>query len=262
MKAIETRELRYEAGPFRLNDADAAMLEGRVTAIVGPNGSGKSTLLRLIAGLLKPSGGTVVIRGQTAAAYSRMQLARELAMLPQSGESLPELTVRELAAFGRTPRLSRFRQRMTEDDEREIDWALGQMGMRRHEDRMVGTLSGGERQKALIAMALAQRTGILLLDEPTTYLDIAHQLELMRLLAKLNREMGLTVVMVLHDLQQAAAFSHEVIALKRGSIAARGAPREVITPAMLREVFEIEADVRFDEAYPLIIPLPEPDSRL
>ncbi|MFD2328114.1 ATP-binding cassette domain-containing protein [Cohnella sp. GCM10020058] len=258
MKAIETKALRFEAGPYCQLEVDAGVLEGKVTAIVGPNGSGKSTLLHLIAGLLKPAGGTVVVRGRPAAEYTRLELATELAMLPQSREALPELTVRELVAFGRTPRLGRFRQRLGEEDEREIDWALRQMSMRSYEDRMVHTLSGGERQKALIAMALAQKTGILLLDEPTTYLDIAHQLELMRVLKRLNREAGLTIVMVLHDLQQAAAFCDELIALKSGSIAARGVPRRVITSAFLRDVYEIEAEVRFDEPYPLIIPLPEP----
>ncbi|MDI4646969.1 ATP-binding cassette domain-containing protein [Cohnella hashimotonis] len=258
MKAIETKALRFEAGPYCQLEVDAAVLEGKVTAIIGPNGSGKSTLLHLIAGLLKPDGGTVIVNGRPAADYTRQAFATTLAMLPQSREALPELTVRELVAFGRTPRLGRFRQRLGEDDEREIDWALRQMSMRSYEDRMVHTLSGGERQKALIAMALAQKTGILLLDEPTTYLDIAHQLELMRVLKKLNREAGLTIVMVLHDLQQAAAFCDELIALKAGSIAARGVPSSVITSAFLRDVYEIEAEVRFGEPYPLIVPLPEP----
>ncbi|WP_217595600.1 ATP-binding cassette domain-containing protein [Cohnella sp. GbtcB17] len=256
--AIETKALRFEAGPYCRLEVDAALLEGKMTAIAGPKGPGKTTLLLLIAGLLKPAGGTIVVRGRPAAEYTRLELATELAMLPQSREALPELTVRELVAFGRTPRLGRFRQRLGEADEREIDWALRQMSMRSCEDRMVHTLSGGERQKALIAMALAQRTGILLLDEPTTYLDIAHQLELMRVLKKLNREAGLTIVMVLHDLQQAAAFCDELIALKAGGIAARGVPSRVITPAFLRDVYEIEAEVRFDEPYPLIIPLPGP----
>lgn len=258
--AIETRGLRYEAGPHCLIEGDIAVKAGKVTSIVGPNGSGKSTLLRMVAGLLKPAEGAVIISGRPSASYSRLELARELAMLQQSREAEPELTVRELVAFGRTPRLGRFRQRLGPDDEREIDWALRQMNIRRHEDRMIHTLSGGERQKALIAMALAQRTGILLLDEPTTYLDIAHQLELMTMLRRLNRESGMTIVMVLHDLQQAAAFSDEVIALKAGQVVARGAPQRVITADFMRDVYEVEAKVRHDGPYPLIIPLLERES--
>ncbi|WP_027091535.1 ABC transporter ATP-binding protein [Cohnella thermotolerans] len=259
MTAIETNELRLTAGVFRLSGVSITVPVGQITAIVGPNGSGKSTLLKLIAGLLAPGGGSIVIHGKPLAGYKRAELARELSMLPQSGETLPELTVRELAAYGRSPYHGPFSRRLNAEDEQAIDWALERMNLRRHEDRMARTLSGGERQRALIAMALAQKTGILLLDEPTTYLDIAHQLDLMRVLSGLNREYGLTIVMVLHDLQQAAAFCGHLIAVKEGAVVARGAPQAVITPHFLKAVYDIDAKVRFDEAYPLIIPLLRPE---
>jgi len=255
MTAIETNELRLAAGSFRLADATLAVPAGQMTAIVGPNGSGKSTLLQLIAGLAAPDGGLVVVGGKPLAGYKRAELARTLTLLPQAGEPLPELTVRELVACGRSPYHGPFRQRLSAEDERAIDWALAEMNLRGYENRMAGTLSGGERQRALIAMALAQQTGIVLLDEPTTYLDIAHQWELMRVLTRLNRDHGLTIVMVLHDLQQAAAFCGHLIAVKDGTVVARGEPRAVVTPHFLKSVFDIEAKVRFDEAYPLIVPL-------
>jgi len=257
MNAIETNELELEAGMFRLLPVTASIPKGKITAIVGPNGSGKSTLLKLVAGLQQADGGTVVINGKPAADISRSDFARTVSMLPQAREMLPELTVRELVAYGRAPHKRMFRLRLTAEDEQAIDWALKLVRIRSQEDRLVHTLSGGELQKALIAMVLTQKTDIVLLDEPTTYLDLAHQFDVMRTLAKINREYDVTVVMVLHDLQQAAAFSHHLIALKDGEVAAAGQPRDVITPRFLREVYNIEAKVNYDEVYPLIIPQPQ-----
>ncbi|MFS0723824.1 heme oxygenase [Paenibacillus sp. 1P07SE] len=255
MTAIETVNLAYEAGMFELPDLSLQLPAGRITAIVGPNGSGKSTLLKLITGLLQPAAGRIEVRGRPADDYTMSQFARTLTMLPQAKDMMPELTVRELVAYGRAPYKRLLRQGLTPEDEEIVDWAMRVMSIRRHEDRMFHTLSGGEQQKARIAMALAQKTGILLLDEPTTYMDIAHQLEVMRTLTKLNQDHGITIVMVLHDLQHAAAFCHHLIAMKDGEIAASGPPKQVIHAGFLREVYEIEASVSFEGQYPVIIPV-------
>ncbi|WP_020618809.1 heme oxygenase [Paenibacillus daejeonensis] len=258
MNAIQTDTLVYEAGRFRLHELSLEIPTGQITAIIGPNGSGKSTLLKLITTLIAPESGQIVVDGKAVSEYNRSQYARTLTMLPQAKDRLPELTVRELVAYGRSPHLRGLRQRLSDEDEQIIDWAMRVMSIRRHEERMFHTLSGGEQQKARIAMALAQKTGILLLDEPTTYMDIAHQLEVMRTLTRLNREAGITIVMVLHDLQHAAAFCDHLIAMKDGEVAASGAPKEVIQADFLREVYEIEARVSFEEQYPVIIPVVQP----
>ncbi|MFF2886410.1 heme oxygenase [Paenibacillus sp. NPDC057967] len=253
--AIQTEWLAYDNGHFSLAELDVHIPHGRITAIVGPNGSGKSTLLRLMAGLLKPDGGDIIIDGRAAAAYSRTDYAKKLAMLPQSKDMTPDLTVKELVAYGRSPHQRAFRHRLTSDDNAIIDWALGCMRIRSYEHRPFHSLSGGEQQKARIAMALAQKTGILLLDEPTTYLDIAHQLELLTMLAKLNRDHGITIVMVLHDLQQSAAFCHHLIAMREGEQFASGDPKELLTPKFMRDVFHIHAKVSFADQYPIIVPI-------
>ncbi|WP_165861414.1 heme oxygenase [Paenibacillus paeoniae] len=165
------------------------------------------------------------------------------------------MTVRELVAYGRSPHQHAFRHRLTPEDNAMIDWALGSMRICSYEQRPFYTLSGGEQQKARIAMALAQKTGILLLDEPTTYLDIVHQLELLRMLAKLNREHSITIVMVLHDLQQSAAFCHHLIAMQGGELFASGDPKELLTPGFMRDVFHIHAKVSFADQYPIIVPI-------
>ncbi|WP_139992735.1 heme oxygenase [Paenibacillus paridis] len=256
-KAIDLKEIELEMGMFQLFDVTTAIPEGKMTAIIGPNGSGKSTLLKIITKLLSADKGEVAIQGKEAGDYSRADYARTISMLPQAKDMLPELTVRELVAYGRSPHKKLFKQRLTEEDQKIIDWAMKTMSIRRHDDRMFHTLSGGEQQKARIAMALAQKTDIILLDEPTTYLDISHQLEVMGMLRKINQEHGITIVMVLHDLQQAAAYCDHLIAMKDGEIISTGTPQTVITSRFLRQVYEIEAKVSFDQNYPVIIPIPK-----
>ncbi|MEK0313476.1 heme oxygenase [Cohnella sp. 56] len=253
-EAIAVRGASLDRGHFRLADVRLSLPAGRITAIVGPNGSGKSTLLRLFARLMKADGGTIALHGKDLRSYGTAELARTIAMMPQSAGSQPELTVREVVAYGRAPHRKLLAARLSAADEALVDWALETTGTTRHRDRLVHTLSGGEQQKVRIAMALAQRTDTLLLDEPTTYLDVAHQLELMEMLRRLNAERGLTVVMVLHDLQQAAAYSDYLIAMKRGRKIAAGHPRTLVTSAFMREVYGIEAQVRFEQAYPVIVP--------
>ncbi len=229
MTAIQTEQLELEMGHFRLDNISASIPKGKITGIVGPNGSGKSTLLKVMTRLLDADKGEVQIEQRPLKDYSTKELARSVSMLPQSKSGLPELTVRELVAYGRSPHKRLFESRMKQEDEAIIDWALEITGTKRHENRMFHTLSGGEQQKARIAMALAQKTDILLLDEPTTYLDIAHQLDVMEMLQKINQEYNLTILMVLHDLQQAAHYCDYLIAMKRGKIVTTGTPEDILS---------------------------------
>ncbi|WP_406691474.1 ABC transporter ATP-binding protein [Saccharopolyspora sp. ID03-671] len=226
-------------------DLSVAVPEGRITSIIGPNGCGKSTLLRAMARLLKPRAGTVLLDGQAITDLPTREVAKRLGVLPQDPRAPEGLTARELAAQGRYPHQSFLRQ-WSRSDERAVARALEITGVAEFADRALDTLSGGQRQRAWIAMALAQQTDALLLDEPTTFLDMAHQLEVLELLADLNRDEGQTAVMVLHDLNNAARYSHHMIALCEGAIYAAGTPHEVMTQDMLRDVFGVEADIVHD----------------
>ena len=228
---------------------------GEITSVVGPNGCGKSTLLRSLARLMKPKGGAVYLDGDAIANLPTREVARRLGILPQSPEAPEGLTVRELAAQGRYPHQSWLRQ-WSKADEQAVEKALETTGMLELADRPLDTLSGGQRQRAWISMALAQETDTLLLDEPTTFLDMAHQLEVLQLLDRLNREEGRTVLMVLHDLNNAARYSHHMIALSGGEVFAAGPPDEVMTGELLREVFSVEAEIIPDPrtGVPLCIP--------
>jgi iron complex transport system ATP-binding protein len=229
--------------------------EGKITSVVGPNGCGKSTLLRSLARLMKPRGGAVYLNGDEISNLPTREVARRLGILPQSPTAPEGLTVRELAVQGRYPHQSWLRQ-WSREDEQAVERALETTGVIELADRSLDTLSGGQRQRAWISMALAQETTTLLLDEPTTFLDMAHQLEVLELLARLNREEGRTILMVLHDLNNAARYSHHVIALHEGQVFAVGTPQEVVNPILLREVFHVEADVVADPrtGVPLCIP--------
>jgi iron complex transport system ATP-binding protein len=246
--------LAYDAG-LVIAGMDLVIPAGRITALVGPNGCGKSTLLRGLARLLKPRGGSVYLDGALIWRTPTKELARKLGILPQGPVAPEGLTVAELVAQGRYPHQSWLRQWSAED--RSVTRrALAITGTAELADRPVETLSGGQRQRAWIAMALAQETQTLLLDEPTTFLDMAHQLEVLHLLERLNREEGRTIVMVLHDLNHAARHAHHVVAISEGRAHVAGAPREVITPQVLREVFGVEAHIVPDPATgaPLCIP--------
>ena len=205
------------------------------TVIVGPNGCGKSTLLRGLARLIKPAAGRVTLDGRPLGSYRAKELAREIALLPQSSIAPDGITVADLVARGRFPHQSIIRQ-WTPADEQAVASALAATGLTDLSPRKVAELSGGQRQRVWIAMALAQQTPILLLDEPTTYLDIAHQIDLLELFTHLHRD-GHTLVAVLHDLNQAARYATHLIAMRDGQVVAEGAPSEIITSELVERVF-------------------------
>lgn len=223
-----------------LHDLSFAVRGGAVTSLVGANGCGKSTLLRALSRLLSPSGGQVLLDGADLHRLTPKAVARKLAILPQGPVAPEGLSVEQLVWFGRHPHQARWGGRTAADTE-QVAWALAQTGMTAFAGRPLEALSGGQRQRAWIAMSLAQSTPVLLLDEPTTYLDLSHQLEVLELVQRLNREQGKTVVMVLHDLNQAVRYSDELIAVQGGRIYAQGDPAALLTDDLLRDVFGLKA---------------------
>ncbi|GAD51297.1 ferrichrome ABC transporter ATP-binding protein [Halarchaeum acidiphilum MH1-52-1] len=226
--------------------------EGEVTALVGPNGSGKSTLLKALARHLDADTGDVLIDGREIAAYGSKEFARELGMLSQHGSTPEGIMVEELVGHGRYPHKG-FLEGQTEEDREAIDRAIDLAGIEHLRETDVSSLSGGQRQLVRIAMALAQETDTLLLDEPTTYLDLRHQLRVMDVIRTLNEERGVTVCIVLHDLTQAARFADYLVALRDGDIYDWGRPEDVVTEGLLAEVFGVEASVEYGTE-PRIIP--------
>jgi iron complex transport system ATP-binding protein len=227
---------------------------GAVTALVGPNGSGKSTLLKGLADQLAPDDGSVLVDGREIQSFNKKELARTMGLLSQESTSPDSITVEDLVYHGRYPHRGFF-ESVTEEDEHAVDRAIELAGCDHLRDREVGSLSGGQKQLAWIAMVLAQDTDVLLLDEPTTFLDLHHQLEVMEIIETLRTESDITVVVVLHDIQQAARLADEMVALKEGAIQARGTPEEVVTEELLAEVFEIDAEVDLTSRGPRIEPL-------
>ncbi len=229
---------------------------GLITTIIGPNGCGKSTLLRALGRLLKPRAGRVLLDGKEIATRKTRDIARVLGMLPQTPIAPEGLTVADLVARGRHPHQSWLRQ-WSAEDEAEVAAALAQTGIADLAERTLDELSGGQRQRAWISMALAQGTDILLLDEPTTYLDLAHSLEVLDLVDRLHDELGRTVVMVLHDLNLAIRYSDRLVVMREGRIVAQGAPADVIDAELLREVFGLRAEVHTDpvSGRPMVVPI-------
>ncbi|MFG2512400.1 ABC transporter ATP-binding protein [Streptomyces sp. NPDC048584] len=238
-----------------IDGLDVSIPSGVVTTIIGPNGCGKSTLLRTLARLLKPTGGTVVLDGEDIAGLRTRDVAKKLGLLPQAPVAPEGLTVADLVARGRHPHQSWLRQ-WSSDDAGVVERALAMTGVSDLADRAVDTLSGGQRQRVWISMTLAQGTDLLLLDEPTTYLDLAHAVDVLDLVDDL-RGSGCTVVMVLHDLNLATRYSDNLVVMREGSVLAQGHPRDVITAELLREAFGLRAKVIDDPVgdRPLIVPI-------
>jgi iron complex transport system ATP-binding protein len=256
MAPLDARELVLAYGDAVVVDRLTLRIPpARITALVGANASGKSTLLRALSRLLRPRSGAVLLDGREIASTSTRHVARRLAILPQ-GPALPEaLTVRQLVRHGRYPH-HRLLRSWSAQDEHAVERALAMTAMTELADRPLDELSGGQRQHAWIAMTLAQETEVLLLDEPTTYLDLAHQVAVLELLSELNRRDGRTIVMVLHDLNQAARYADEIVALRDGCVVACGPPDEVVTEELVRDVFDVEVRVVEDPVTggPMCIP--------
>ncbi|MBD5586206.1 ABC transporter ATP-binding protein [Clostridium botulinum] len=216
--------------------------KGKITTIIGPNGCGKSTVLKTVGRILKPKEGLVYLNGDDIRNLSTKEVAQKMAILPQSPQAQGGLTVGELVSYGRFPHKKGF-GKLSPEDKKVIEWALDITKLTELEVTMVDNLSGGQRQRVWIAMALAQQTDLILLDEPTTYLDMAYQLEVLELLYNLNREERCTIVMVLHDLNLAARFADYMIAIRDGSIIKCGTPKEIMTKEVLKDTFNIDAEI-------------------
>lgn len=247
-------DIAYESRLI-VEDLNLSIPSGMITALVGANGSGKSTILKTMSRILKPRKGSVFLDSKAIHQQSTKDVAKQLAILPQNPVAPDGLTVGELVGYGRFPHQKGFGTQ-TREDRDIIRWAIQVTGMEDFFDRPVDQLSGGQRQRAWIAMALAQQTDILFLDEPTTFLDMGHQLEVLKLLQKLNQEEGRTIVMVVHDLNHATRYAGHMVAIKSGKVVSQGSPTEVMTREVLRLVFGIEADIISDPrtGVPLCLP--------
>jgi len=241
--AMEVRKLSFSYGKNKvLRGTSLKIEEGKITTIMGANGCGKSTLFSLMTKNLDPRKGNIYLRGKNIKNLTLKQFAQRVAIVQQYNSASDDITVEQLVAFGRTPH-RKMMQNASEEDEKCIEWAMKVTGIEEYRDREVARLSGGQRQRVWIAMALAQNTKILFLDEPTTYLDIKYQIDILELVRKLNREYGITIVMVLHDINQAIAYSDRVIGIKDGKVAVDGDPHDVIDADSIETLYGIRLDV-------------------
>ncbi|PBQ07249.1 iron ABC transporter ATP-binding protein [Pseudomonas congelans] len=256
MASIATHDLTLSYQRQVIIDSlDLQLPAGQVTVLIGSNGCGKSTLLKSLARLLKPQQGTVVLNGADIHQKPTATVARELAILPQMPSAPEGISVRQLVALGRYP-YQNWMQQWSVEDEAMVARALAQTGMHELADRPVDALSGGQRQRAWIAMTLAQDTDIVLLDEPTTFLDLAHQIEVLDLLRDLNRQEGKTIVMVLHDLNLACRYADHMVAVHERSAFAQGRPADILSEALVKQVFGLNCRIIADPFFgtPLCIP--------
>ena len=241
---LSIKNLKFSYGDHEvLRGLSAEIKSGAVTTLMGANGCGKTTLLSLLTKNLKPAEGSILLDGQNLAGISLKDFARRAAIVHQKNAAPNDLTVEKLVSYGRLPYSSIFRAGLDEKNQAQVERAMALTGLLPLKDRRIGTLSGGQRQRAFIAMALAQDTKLLFLDEPTTSLDVRYQVEILRLVERLNREQGITIVMVLHDINQALAYSDEVIGLKDGRVAVQGAPEAVIDSDSLQTLYGIRLPV-------------------
>lgn len=253
MEAISVKNLtvEYEKNTI-ISDMDLSIPKGQISIIIGANGCGKSTLLKTISRINKPENGDIYINKKNIRKIKEKDIAKEVAFLPQGPVAPSGLTVRELVAYGRFPH-QKMIGGLNSHDKEIIDWAINETGLSEFKDREVENLSGGQRQRAWIAMTLAQETEIIMLDEPTTYLDMSYQLEVLEVLQKLNREKNITVVIVLHELNNACRFADNIVGLKKGKVICQGKPIDVINKENLKEIYGIDASLVISEngQYPI-----------
>ena len=241
--AMEVKNLSFSYGKNKiLKDVSFQIQDGQITTIMGANGSGKSTLFSLMTKNLYPRKGKIFLRGKNIQNLVLKDFARKVSIVHQYNTSSDDITVERMVSFGRTPHMKMMQGR-SDEDERLIQWAMEVTNIEKYRNREASRLSGGQRQRVWIAMALAQNTKILFLDEPTTYLDIRYQIEILELVKKLNQEFGITIIMVLHDINQAIYFSDKVIGLKDGLVAVHGNPQDVISRESIKQLYGIELDV-------------------
>ncbi|MFD4183668.1 heme ABC transporter ATP-binding protein [Rhodococcus sp. NPDC058514] len=240
---LEARDVSVSYGDNHVvKNVSITVGPNEVVTLIGPNGSGKSTVMKALSGQLSPRSGAVQFDGSDMSSWPPRRRAQAIGMLNQKNTAPVDMTVRELVGYGRHPH-HRWYERTTHEDHEAVEWAIAHTELKALADRLVSQLSGGEAQRAWLAMVLAQRPRVLLLDEPTTYLDIAHQHEVLEVVTSLNRTLGIAVLMVLHDLNQASTFSDRIVALSSGQVVSEGTPREVLTPSLIREVYGMEAEV-------------------
>ncbi len=255
MTAVEVKGLQagYDQNII-IESMDLCIPKGEITMIIGSNGCGKSTLLKSIGRILSPMGGEIEVNGLNIKKQAGKELAKQMAVLPQNPSAPSGLLVKELVSYGRSPYQKAFGG-LSEDDYKMVNWAMEATGIAAFADRPIESLSGGQRQRAWIAMAIAQGTEILVLDEPTTYLDMAHQLEILNLLKEINKTYKRTIIMVLHELNNATKFATHLIGMKAGKVVFQGKPKDVITNENLKTIYGIDAKLMLDEtgSYPICV---------
>lgn len=234
---------------------DLSIKQGKVTTLIGANGCGKSTLFNLITKNLRPNSGEIRLEGKDISQVKLKDFARQVAIVHQYNTAPADISVEKLVAFGRTPYHGFGSPSNSEEDEEKIKCALEITNTEKLKDKAVAQLSGGQKQRVWIAMALAQDTKILFLDEPTTYLDIRYQLQILKLVRKLNEEYGMTVIMVLHDINQSLYYSDEIVAMKDGRITAQGKPEEIITSKLIKNVYDVELGISAVNGRPFVLPV-------
>lgn len=252
----EISELTFSYGRHEvLKGLDLSIHEGKITTLIGANGCGKSTLFNLLTKNLTPNSGTIRLNGTELSAIKRRDFARQVAIVHQYNTAPADLTVQRLIGYGRTPYQRMGVAANAKEDEEKVRWAMEITNTAKLADKPAAELSGGQKQRVWIAMALAQDTKLLFLDEPTTYLDIRYQLDILKLIRRLNREFGITIVMVLHDINQSLYYSDEIVAMKDGRVSAQGLPGEVITSELVREVYGVDLNISHLDGKPFILPI-------
>lgn len=242
---MEVKNLSFsytKDSPLIINDISFGIEEGKITTILGPNGCGKSTLFYLMTKNLSPRHGEVILGYRKIDSMTNREFAKKVAIVHQYNKVANDITVRQLVSYGRTP-YQAMMKRQSDEDDKMIDWAISVTDLEDVRDRTVNSMSGGQKQRVWIAMALAQGTDYLFLDEPTTYLDIKYQLETLKLVRRLNKELGITIIMVLHDINQAIAYSDTIIGLKNGKILINGEPNSVITEEVIESLYGVKLKI-------------------